>query len=215
MGRRIADVALSRGVTDERVLAALATVDRRQFVPLHLIDEAWRDEPLPIGGGQTTSQPSLIGRMIAAAELGPSDRVLEIGTGCGYQTALLACVAGEVVSIERDAGLAERARDNLAAAGVDATVYTGDGTRLPAALGAFAAIIVSAATPRLPQSWTTALEQDGRLVAPVGGPGAQVVAVWRRRGAQLVDRTDLVEVRFVPLIGQDEPPVAGRQAQRS
>jgi len=198
--RSLAEIAAARGVRDERVIAALRTVDRRDFVPAHLVDEADRDEPLPIGDGQTTSQPSLIAQMVEAAEVGADDRVLEIGTGFGYQTALLCQLAGEVVSVERHARLAEAARANLAAVGCEARVEVGDGHEGVPDAAPFDAIVVSAATPAIPDAWVASLVEGGRLVVPVGGRGGQVVEVWRARGGRLADRRTLVPVRFVPLV---------------
>ncbi len=198
--RSLAEIAAARGVRDERVLAAMRVVDRRDFVPRHLADEAGRDEPLPIGDGQTTSQPSLIAQMVEAAEIGPEDRVLEIGTGYGYQTALLCQLAGEVVSVERHRRLAEAARANLSAAGCEARVEVGDGYEGVPDAGPYDAIVVSAATSAIPDAWVDSLVEGGRLVVPVGGRGGQVVEVWRARGGRLVDRRMLVPVRFVPLV---------------
>ncbi|MGM0818194.1 MAG: protein-L-isoaspartate(D-aspartate) O-methyltransferase [Actinomycetota bacterium] len=202
--RSLAETAAARGVRDARVLEAMRAVDRRDFVPAHLVDEAGRDEPLPIGDGQTTSQPSLIAQMLEAAEIGPHDRVLEVGTGFGYQTALLCHLAGEVVSIERHARLAEAARANLAAAGCEARVEVGDGHEGVPDAAPYDAIVVSAATSAIPDAWVASLVEDGRLVVPVGGRGGQVVEVWRARGGRLVDRRTLVPVRFVPLVRDDQ-----------
>ena len=193
------------GVTDERVLAAVAAVPRDRFVPPGTESEAALDRPIVIGSGQTTSQPSLIASMLAALELTGTERVLEIGTGFGYQTALLAHLADEVYSIERIDSLAERARDHLAACGIEGVeVVVGDGTRgLPDA-APFDAVVISAAARAVPGALAGQVTEGGRLVAPVGPPGAQTVVRYIVRDGRLQDPTPLSSVRFVPLIG-DEP----------
>lgn len=202
-------IARRQGVTDERVLDAMGRVDRRGFVPAHLVREAGMDGPLPIGEGQTTSQPSLIGQMLQAAELTPDSRVLEIGTGYGYQTALLCHLAADVHSIERYASLAEAARANLAAAGLSARVAVGDGAEgLPDA-APFDAIIVSAAAEEIPGAWSEQLAPGGRLVVPVGGRDAQFVQVQRRQADGLSPPERLVGVRFVPLVRGPHPRSPG------
>ncbi len=193
------------GVSDERVLAAVAAVNREHFVPRGAESEAALDRPIVIGSGQTTSQPSLIASMVAALELTGTERVLEIGTGFGYQTALLAHLAAEVYSIERIASLAERARENLAACGIEGVeVVVGDGTRgLPEA-APFDAVVISAAARGVPADVAGQVTEGGRLVAPVGPQGAQTVVRYTVRDGRLQDPQRLSSVRFVPLIG-DEP----------
>jgi len=193
------------GVTDERVLAAVAAVNRERFVPPGAESEAALDRPIVIGSGQTTSQPSLIASMLAALELTGTERVLEIGTGFGYQTALLAHLAAEVYSIERIASLAERAREHLAACGIEGVeVVVGDGTRgLPDA-APFDAVVISAAAREVPSALAGQVSEGGRVVAPVGPDGAQTVVRYTVRDGRLQDPQRLSAVRFVPLIG-DEP----------
>ena len=202
-------VARRQGVTDERVLEAMRRVDRRGFVPAHLAGEAGMDGPLPIGEGQTTSQPSLIAQMIQAAEITPDSRVLEIGTGFGYQTALLCHLAGEVYSIERYESLAETARANLAAAGLSARVEAGDGAEGMPDAAPFDAIIVSAAATEIPSAWGEQLVLGGRLVVPVGGREVQFVEVLRREPEGLSAPERLVGVRFVPLVRGAQPKSRG------
>ncbi len=198
--------ARAAGVNDPRVLDAVAAVPRESFVPAHARAEAQRDRPLPIGSGQTTSQPSLIARMLAALELTGQERALEIGTGHGYQTALLAHLAGEVWSIERYAGLAAQARANLAATGLDRVeVVVGDGTRGLAAHAPFDAIVVSAAARELPAMLADQLVEDGRMVAPVGPEGMQQVVVYTVRQGTLTELERLTPVRFVPLVAGPLP----------
>lgn len=196
----LSTIAARQGVTDDRVLQAMRDVDRRQFVPPHLADDAHVDGPLPIGQGQTTSQPSLIGQMLQAAEISRDDRVLEVGTGFGYQTALLCHLAAEVYSIERHDRLADAARANVASAGLSARIVVGDGGEgLPDA-APFDAIVVSAAASEIPSAWCDQLVPGGRLVVPVGGQGSQVVEVRRRVSGGLSTPERLVGVRFVPLV---------------
>ena len=201
--------ARAAGVTDPRVLDAVAAVPREAFVPAHARAEAQRDRPIPIGSGQTTSQPSLIAKMLAALELTGEERVLEVGTGHGYQTALLAHLAAEVWSIERFAGLAEQARHNLAAAGIAGIeVVVGDGTLGLEDQAPFDAIVVSAAARELPAALAGQLVEGGRMVAPVGPDGAQEVVVYTVRDGQLEELGRLTPVRFVPLVGGPLPPDA-------
>jgi protein-L-isoaspartate(D-aspartate) O-methyltransferase len=191
------------GVIDERVLAALAAVPRERFVPPEAERDASLDRPIPIGSGQTTSQPSLIASMLAALGLTGTERVLEIGTGFGYQTALLAHLAAKVYSIERLAPLAIRAREHLAVCGLEnVEVVVGDGTRgLPEA-APFDAIVIAAAAAAVPTGLADQLVVGGRLVAPIGPSLGQQVVVYTARDGRLADPHRLSAVRFVPLIGE-------------
>lgn len=204
-GHHLVAAARRAGVTDERVLAAVAAVPRERFVPPGAEREAALDRPIPIGSGQTTSQPSLIASMLAALHLTGGERVLEIGTGYGYQSALLAHLAARVYSIERLEPLAVRARAHLAACGLSKVeVVVGDGTRgLPRA-APFDAIVIAAAAAEVPAGLVDQLREGGRLVAPIGPPGAQQVIVYTARDGRLEDPRRLSAVRFVPLIG-DQP----------
>jgi protein-L-isoaspartate(D-aspartate) O-methyltransferase len=193
------------GVRDERVLAALAAVPRDRFVPEERRREAHLDQPLPIGSGQTTSQPSLIATMLSELELSGSERVLEVGTGYGYQAALLAHLAAEVHSVERHVSLADEARDNLASVGLAVDVVAGDGTRGLPAHAPYDAIIVAAATDEVPPALAQQLTEGGRLVAPVGPSGLQTVVVYERRGDGLVELRRTTPVRFVPLVSDEGP----------
>ncbi len=195
------DIA-GRGVTDRRVLAAMGSVPRERFLPPEMAEFAYEDSPLPIGSGQTISQPYIVALMAAAAELGPRDRVLEIGTGSGYGAAVLSRVAGEVWTVERHRELADLARDRLEAIGaVNAHVRTGDGTLGWPEAAPFDAIVVTAGGPAVPQALVEQLAEGGRLVIPVGGDTrAQHLLRARRRGDELAQE-DLGPVRFVPLIG--------------
>jgi protein-L-isoaspartate(D-aspartate) O-methyltransferase len=194
-------VAELRGaLSDERVLAAVRDVPRDVFVPEELRDEAWDNIPLPIGCGQTISQPLIVARMCELLELDGHERVLDVGTGSGYHAALLARLAAEVYSIERHAELSGRAARALAAAGAsNVTLAVGDGSQgLPAHAPYDAINVAAAARRRIPPALIAQLAPGGRLVAPVEERGEQRLALLRERGGELqVVRLD--RVRFVPL----------------
>jgi protein-L-isoaspartate(D-aspartate) O-methyltransferase len=191
-----------RGIQDTRVLRALETVPRERFVEEGQQDLAFADQALPISCGQTISQPYVVAAMTEALEIGPHHRVLEIGTGSGYQAAVLARLAWEVVTIERYRTLAEMARGRLAALGLNnVTVTVGDGTQGDPARAPFDRIIVTAATPKIPAPLLEQLAADGILVAPVGPTGGiqQLVRLHKKENGTIEERT-LMAVRFVPLI---------------
>jgi protein-L-isoaspartate(D-aspartate) O-methyltransferase len=189
----------ARGVTEPTVLRAMAAVSREAFVPPEMAPFAYADEPLPIGRGQTISQPYIVAYMIEALSLTKNDRVLEVGTGSGYQTALLAEVAGEVWTIELVEDLSERARQTLEAMGYAGIHYgVGDGSRGWPEAGLFDAISVTAAADGIPAALEEQLAPEGRMIIPVGVESQRLVLVERRGKA--VERSDLIGVRFVPLI---------------
>jgi protein-L-isoaspartate(D-aspartate) O-methyltransferase len=192
-----------RGISDERVLAAMSKVPRHEFVNPQNWAEAYADHPIPIAEQQTTSQPYMIAAMVQAAGIKPEDRVLEIGAGSGYQTAVLAELASQVFAVERYASLTEAARATLERLGYRNTrVVTGDGSLgLPEA-APFDAIIVSAAAPRIPPALVEQLAIDGRLVVPVGESEQQVVQLVLRDKEGNIRVQTLEGCRFVPLIGQ-------------
>ncbi|WP_332448539.1 protein-L-isoaspartate(D-aspartate) O-methyltransferase [Methanoculleus sp.] len=192
----------ARGVRDERVLAAMRKVPRHLFVPKGFERAAYEDRPLPIGEGQTISQPYIVAVMTEQLELSPQDRVLEIGTGSGYQAALLAELAGTVISLERLPELADRARQTLARAGVTGVrVVVGDGTKGYPPEAPYDAIIVTAASPGIPEPLVDQLAEGGRLIAPVGPRDCQdLIKLVKREGG--VEKIPLGGVCFVPLIGQ-------------
>jgi protein-L-isoaspartate(D-aspartate) O-methyltransferase len=192
-----------RDVTDERVLAAMERVPRELFVPEQLRDHAYDDAALPIGSGQTISQPYMVAKICEALALDGDEHVLDVGSGSGYQAAVLAELAAEVDTIERIPELAELARANLAAAGYDEVrVHVGDGTRGLPERAPFDAIAVAAAAPRLPQTLYDQLEQRGRLVVPVGRFGVQrLEVIVRSPEGPAVLKT--VPCRFVPLVGEE------------
>jgi protein-L-isoaspartate(D-aspartate) O-methyltransferase len=187
-------------VKDERVRAALRAVPRDRFVPAELAGEAWDNVPLPIGSGQTISQPLVVARMCELLELTPADRVLDVGTGSGYHAALLAKLAGYVWSIERHPELSRQAAANLRAAGVEnVTLVVGDGALgLPDEAPFDAINVAAAAGAAIPPALEAQLAPGGRLVAPVDD-GDQRLCFVRRGDAEL-ERRVLERVRFVPLV---------------
>lgn len=192
----------ARGVSDRRVLEAMRKIPRHLFVPEELRHAAYDDRPLPIGEGQTISQPYIVAVMTEQLELSPGDRVLEIGTGSGYQAAILAELAGNVISIERLPRVAEKARQNLARAGVTGVeVIVGDGTKGYPPRAPYDAIIVTAAAPEIPRPLIDQLAEGGRLVAPVGSREYQELIKLVKRGER-IEPIQLGGVCFVPLIGQ-------------
>ena len=198
----LARAARSAGVTDERVLAAMRAVPRVAFVPAGYEDAADADRPLPIPHHQVTTQPSLSALMIEALGLTDGDRVLEIGTGYGYQTALLARLSARVVSVELWPGIAAQARRNLRAQDVrNATVVTGDGTRGYPALAPYDAVLVSAAFPQVPAPLAEQVRPGGRLVQPVGPGGHENVTLFERRAGGLTPVRLVTPASFVRLYG--------------
>jgi protein-L-isoaspartate(D-aspartate) O-methyltransferase len=190
------------GVSDDRVLDAVRAVPRAGFVPTALTGRAYVDQPLPIPHDQVTTQPSLVARMVAALALEGHERVLEIGTGYGWQTALLAGLAAEVFSIERFPDVAESARAHLARAAVDnAAVVVGDGSAGLPEHAPYDAILVSAAFPEVPEPLAGQLDEGGRLVQPIGPGGIEDVTLFRRRGERLHRDRSVIGAHFVRLHG--------------
>jgi protein-L-isoaspartate(D-aspartate) O-methyltransferase len=190
----------ARGIEDERVLSAMSRVPRHEFTAGRYRDQAYEDYPLPIGEGQTISQPYIVALMLEALALTPSDRVLEIGTGSGYVTALLAELAAEVVSLERYAVLADEARGLLADLGhSNVKVIVGDGTFGFPPGAPYDAIIVSAAGPEVPRPLLAQLAEGGRMIIPVGSFDSQQLQLIRMHNGQ--PHTQWRELcRFVPLV---------------
>jgi protein-L-isoaspartate(D-aspartate) O-methyltransferase len=191
------------GIEDRRLLDAVRAVPRGAFVPPELAENAYVDSPLPIPHGQVTTQPSLVAKMVEALALGGGERVLEVGTGYGWQTALLARLGREVWSVERWPDLAETARENLARHGVqNATVVVGDGSEGLAEHAPFDAILVSAAFPEVPEPFAEQLALGGRLVQPIGPGGREEVVLFERRSEGLVARRTITGAHFVRLVGR-------------
>jgi protein-L-isoaspartate(D-aspartate) O-methyltransferase len=198
----------ARGIRDSNVLSAMRHVPREEFVAEHLRESAYDDSPLPIANHQTISQPSIVAQMIEAAQLGPRDRVLDIGTGSGYAAAIAAAIVAHVDSVERDPVLASTARKTLARLGIsNVTVHLRDGT---VGLGAYApydAIIAGAGGPRIPRAWRSQLSIGGRIVMPVGRePYHQRLIKLVRYSEHDYHERSLGEVSFVPLVGEDGWP---------
>ena len=198
-------VALLRvkGIKDERVLSAVRAVPRDQFVTEGMRSEAWEDCALPIGEGQTISQPYVVALMTAEVRLDARSRMLEVGTGSGYAAAVAAKLCERVDTVERHEGLAAAARERLLALGVhNVTVFVGDGTLGLPDRAPFDAIVVTAGGPRVPEALLWQLAPGGRLLMPVGGRDYQtLVRVTRTDGSFAEER--LIDVRFVPLVGAE------------
>ena len=201
---RMVERIRSRGVTDAAVLAALDAVPRHLFVPAQERPKAYEDRPLPIGDGQTISQPYMVALMTSLLELRPGGRVLEIGTGSGYQAAILSRVAAEVYTIEIRKPFAERARNTLADLGFrNVQVRNGDGFQGWPGAAPFDAIIVTAAPPSVPGPLLSQLKTGGRLVIPVGGRSSlQSLLVLTKRPDGGFDRANVMPVFFVPMTGE-------------
>jgi protein-L-isoaspartate(D-aspartate) O-methyltransferase len=200
--RMVEEQLRARGIRDERVLTAMGKVPREEFISGEDADNAYGDYPLPIGAGQTISQPYIVASMVEALELRPQDRVLEVGTGTGYQAAILGELASEVWTMERHAELADKAREILQRLRyANVHVVIGDGSLGLAKQAPFDKILVAAAAPRVPETLVVQLADDGRLVVPVGSREEQQVLVVRKVGDQ-TKVTPREACRFVPLVGE-------------
>jgi protein-L-isoaspartate(D-aspartate) O-methyltransferase len=201
--KNLVAAARDAGVCDPRVLEAVRSIPRALFVPPSQVDRAYIDEPILLPHDQVTTQPSLVARMVEGLALTGSERLLEVGTGYGWQTALLASLAASVWSVERWPDLAETARGNLARYGTrNAEVLVGDGSDGLTEDAPFEAILVSAAFPRVPPPLAEQLAPGGRLVQPIGPGGSEDVILFERSGEDLVPRRNLTGARFVPLVGR-------------
>ena len=200
--RMVREQLIERDIRDERLLQAMREVPRHRFVPPEYERMAYNDGPLPIGSGQTISQPYIVALMTQMLRLEGDENVLEVGTGSGYQAAILGRLAKRVHTIERHAELARQAGALLQSLGLDnVSVHIGDGSLGLPEYAPFQAILVTAAAPEAPKSLLSQLADGGRLVTPVGGRASQFLERWERRGASF-DQDVLVPVAFVPLRGQ-------------
>jgi protein-L-isoaspartate(D-aspartate) O-methyltransferase len=200
----VEDQLVKRGIRDPRVLAAMAAVPRHLFVDPSLWPRAYGDHALPTAEGQTISQPYIVARMLELAELAAEQRALEVGTGTGYQTALLARLVARVFSIERVPELLRAAQARFEQLRVRGVVLRhGDGTLGWQEFAPYARVLVAAAAPRVPEALRAQLEERGVLIIPVGGPQLQHLEVWRRLPGDHWTHARHGECRFVPLVGRD------------
>ena len=199
---RLVETLQQKGIRDLAVLRAIGTVPRHLFVPESVRHRAYDDAALPIGGGQTISQPWVQARYLELARLTGRERILEVGAGSGYQTALLAVLADAVFAVERIPALAQGARAALEAAGVrNVTVLVGDGTLGWRPFAPYDAILVAAASPEVPTPLVEQLAPNGRLIIPLGDRRTQVLTLVERAGDEIRTST-VADVRFVPLLGE-------------
>ena len=200
--RMVREQIASRKIQDRRVLEAMREIPRHLFVPAEYQRRSYRDGPLPIGHGQTISQPYIVALMTQLLKLNGDERVLEIGTGSGYQAAVLGYLAREVHTVERFPDLAETARRALKAAGMtNVHVHVGDGSKGLPDFAPYDAVLLTAAAPEIPAIILDQLSEVSRLVAPVGGERGQVLQLVQKKSSRLTIRT-LVPVAFVPLRGE-------------
>ena len=201
--RMVEEQLIPRGISNERVLEAFRTVERHMFIPVELQDSAYEDHPLPIGEGQTISQPYMVALMTQCLDLKGDEKILEIGTGSGYQAAILATIVKEVYSVERVELLAKRAESVLKKLGYNnVKIKVGDGTLGWREYAPYDGIIVTAAAPKIPDTYTEQLNIEGKLVIPTGTMFSQILTVAEKK-------TDGIQAReicgcvFVPLVGKD------------
>jgi protein-L-isoaspartate(D-aspartate) O-methyltransferase len=206
--KMVAEQIVSRGVKDPLVLAAMRTVPRHEFVPVELKDSAYRDAPLPIGREQTISQPYIVALMTESLKLEGGEKVLEIGTGSGYQAAVLAEIAGTVHSVEFNEDICREAEARLAQLGYhDVVVHQGNGFAGWPAEAPYDAIVVTAAPDHVPMTILQQLAHGGRLVLPVGRK-SQMLQQWVREGERGFESRNLIPVQFVPMLGGPPRPAA-------
>jgi len=201
--RMVEDQITRRGVSDARVLKAMRALPRHLFVDSEFHDEAYADHPLPIGDGQTISQPYIVALMTASLDLKGDEKVLEIGTGSGYQAALLGRLAREVHTVELVPRLAENARGILEGLRIrNVSVHVGDGSLGWPDEAPFDRIIATAAAPRVPDAYLGQLKPDGKMVIPVGARWRQMLELWTRQGDEPI-KEEILPVVFVPLLGAE------------
>ncbi len=202
--RMVEDQLVARGIRDPRVLSAMANVPRHAFVDPAFVSRAYGDHALPTGQGQTISQPYIVARMLELAQLQPDQRVLEIGTGSGYQTLLLSQLVERVFSVERVASLLRDAQKRLTEFGAtNVALRHGDGSLGWQEFAPYARVLVAAAAPRVPDALRVQLGERGFLVIPVGSAELQQLEVWTRSTGGDWQSRQFGECRFVPLVGRD------------
>lgn len=200
--RRLVEQLHDQGIRDLAVLNAIDQTPRHRFVPTGVRHRAYEDSALPIGNGQTISQPSIHARYLELLKLTGNEKVLEIGTGSGYQTALLSVLASQVFSIERIPELLDSARETIRQLGLrNISFLLGDGTLGWRQYAPYDAILVGAAAPEVPSTYLEQLKQGGRILIPLGGKEEQTLYMFTRRGDQL-EQVEVAPVRFVPLVGK-------------
>lgn len=200
--QRLVETLREKGITDLAVLRAIDLTPRHLFVPSGVRHRAYEDSPLPIGNGQTISQPFVHAHYLQLLRLTGREKVLEVGTGSGYQTVLLSHLVAQVFSIERIPVLLDRAREVIRQCGANnVSLLLGDGTLGWSQYGPYDAILVGAASPDVPKPLLDQLAEGGRLLIPVGGSDEQVLLMITRRGDQY-ERREIAPVRFVPLLGR-------------
>jgi protein-L-isoaspartate(D-aspartate) O-methyltransferase len=199
--RRLVEAIRSKGISDMAVLRAFELTPRHSFVPTGLRHRAYEDAPLPIGSGQTISQPSLHAKYLELLRLTGKEKVLEIGTGSGFQTVLLSHLVAQVFSIERIAAVMDQAKQNIDRAGArNVSLLLGDGTVGWSAYAKYDAILVGAASPSVPSPLVEQLAEGGRLLIPIGSKDEQELVMYTRHGTEIIKEA-IVPVRFVPLLG--------------
>jgi protein-L-isoaspartate(D-aspartate) O-methyltransferase len=200
--RRLVETLQDNGIKDLAVLHAIAETPRHMFVPTGVRHRAYEDSALPIGNGQTISQPSIHARYLELLKLTGEEKILEIGTGSGYQTALLSKLAAQVFTVERIAPLLDRAREILQQIGVrNVSFLLGDGTLGWRQFAPYDAILVGAGAPEVPMTYLEQLREGGRILIPLGDRDEQILYMFTRRGDEL-DSEEIAPVRFVPLLGK-------------
>lgn len=201
--RRLVETLQDNGIRDLTVLHTIAEIPRHLFVPTGVRHRAYEDSALPIGNGQTISQPSIHARYLELLRLTGNEKVLEIGTGSGYQTALLARLAAQVFTIERIPALLDRAKEILSQIGVrNVSFLLGDGTLGWRQFAPYDAILVGAAAPEVPRTYIEQVSEGGRILIPLGDRDEQMLFMFTRHGDEL-EQTEIGPVRFVPLLGKD------------
>ena len=199
----VKDQLLARGISNPRVIQAMRYIKRHNFVPLHLLSDAYKDSALPIGFGQTISQPYIVAHIAELLDLSPTDTVFEVGAGSGYQAAVLSRLVNRVITVESIPSLASAAQNRIISMGINnVIVFEGDGGMGMPEQAPYDAILISAAAPQIPKPLMLQLKIGGRLVAPIGPNTSQNIVLYKRDGSHNSTQEELTPVRFVPLTGK-------------